>query len=159
MKKNIRPPQVFGKMVQERSYFIEKLYKSDRIEHINRIVGEAYYSNKHKLFFTIDIPSPSISILDENFNVIKSLSTEEEISKRDAMIVTIAWSEEEGKIACLFGNFSISIWSREDDYKYEVNVPLPIQYLNNPYVSIKYMKTLKKWIAFDDRPAIYILKN
>ena len=47
------------------------------------------------------------------------------MSKRDSIITTIAWSETEEKVACILGNYSISMWSKEDNFKYEVNVPLP----------------------------------
>ena len=51
------------------------------------------------------------------------------------------------------------MWSKEDNYKYEVNIPLPSQYLSNPFVIIKYMDSMKKWITLDNRPAIYVLNN
>lgn len=71
----------------------------------------------------------------------------------------IAWSDWEQKIACLLGNYSISMWSKDDNYKYEVNVPLPAQYLANPYVIIRYMDSMRKWITIDNRSAFYVLNN
>ena len=51
------------------------------------------------------------------------------------------------------------MWSKEDNFKYEVNVPLPAQYLRNPYTMIYYMESMKKWITIDNRPAIYVLNH
>ena len=51
------------------------------------------------------------------------------------------------------------MWSKEDNYKYEVNVPLPAQNLPNPFIIIKYMDSMRKWITLDNRPAIYVLDN
>lgn len=71
----------------------------------------------------------------------------------------IAWSEREEKIACILGNYSISMWSKEDGYKYEVNVGLPAQFLPHPFVMIKYMDSMRRWVAVDNRPAIHVLSN
>jgi hypothetical protein len=51
------------------------------------------------------------------------------------------------------------MWSKDDNYKYEVNVPLPAQYLANPYVIIRYMDSMRKWITIDNRSAFYVLNN
>lgn len=51
------------------------------------------------------------------------------------------------------------MWSKEDGYKYEVNVPLPHQYLGSPFVIIKYMDSLRKWITLDNRPYIHVLDH
>ena len=88
------------------------------------------------MYITNDEPSPEISILDDDFNLIRTLKTEQEISRRDSIIQALAWSEVEQKVACILGNYSISLWSKDDDFKYEVNVPLPADYLANPYVKI-----------------------
>ena len=41
VKNNIHAPTVFGKMIQERGYFLEKTHKSDKIHHLNRTVGQS----------------------------------------------------------------------------------------------------------------------
>lgn len=51
------------------------------------------------------------------------------------------------------------MWSKEDNYKYEVNIPLPGQYLGNPFIMIKYMDSMRKWITLDNRPVIYVLNH
>lgn len=91
--------------------------------------------------------------------MVHGLKTEQEMAKRDMIINYIAWSEREEKIACILGNYSISMWSKEDNYKYEVNVGLPHQYLQHPFVIIKYMDSMRCWITLDNRPAIHVLSN
>lgn len=93
--------------------------KSDKIQHISRDVGQSEYSLKNKQYFTIDKPSTQIKILNSNFNIMKNIKTElTEISKRDMIVICIGWSEREEKIAAVLGNYSISVWSKFDDYKY-----------------------------------------
>ena len=53
--------------------------------------------------------------------------------------MAIAWSEEEQSLAAILGNLSLSFWAMEDNFRFEVNVPLPINLYKNPYVSINYM--------------------
>ena len=86
-KKEIKAPEIFGQALQERVYFVEKPIKSDKIQHLNRDVGQAEYSNKFKFYVTMDRPSAEISVLDDDFNRITTLKTEQDMSKRD-MIVT-----------------------------------------------------------------------
>lgn len=81
------------------------------------------------------------------------------MTKRDMIVNYIAWSDREEKIACILGNYSISMWSKEDNYKYEVNIPLGGQYLSNPFIIIKYMDSMRKWITLDNRPVIYVLNH
>ena len=126
---------------------------------MSREVGQSEYSKKFKLYFSIDKPSTIISVYDDNFNNVLTLQTEQEMTKRDMVVNYIAWSDWEEKIACILGNYSISMWSKEDNYKYEVNVALPTQYLANPFIMIKYMNSMRKWITLDNRPAIYVLNN
>jgi hypothetical protein len=73
------------------------------------------------------------------------------------VIIWVAWSEREERIGCIFGNHSISMWSREDNYKYEINVPLGQQYAANPFIIIRYMDSMRKWIVVDNRPVIHVL--
>jgi hypothetical protein len=71
----------------------------------------------------------------------------------------IAWSEEEQRLAALLGNYSISLWAIEDNFRYEVNVPLPLALSNHPYTTLGYMESSRLWYALDHRPAIYILSQ
>lgn len=50
--------------------------------------------------------------MDDNFNTLQSLKTEQEMTKRDMVVIYIAWSDREEKIACILGNYSISMWSK-----------------------------------------------
>ena len=94
-KRDIVPPAVFGQAIQERVLFVDRPLKSDRIQHLNRDVGQSEYSKKFQFFFTIDRPSPLISVLDSNFNPVTTLKTEQDISKRDMIVNYIAWSDRE----------------------------------------------------------------
>lgn len=57
------------------------------------------------------------------------------------------------------GNYSISLWAKEDDFRYEVNIPLPVGRLSRPYIAIGYMESSKVWWGLDERPTIYILSQ
>lgn len=111
-RKVIAPPEIFGKVALDRTLLLEKPSKSDKIQHLHREVGQAQYSEKFKLFFFIDRPSPIINILDNDFNSGSTLKTEQDISKRDMIVNFITWSDTEEKIACILGNYSISMWSK-----------------------------------------------
>lgn len=63
------------------------------------------------MFLTMDIPSVEVRLLDEKFKLTKSIGTTLDISNRDAVITYMAWSETEQRLACILGNYSISIWS------------------------------------------------
>jgi hypothetical protein len=77
------------------------------------------------------------------------LRTELEISKRDAIVTWIAWSEYEQRLAALLGNYSISLWAKEDNFRYEVNIPLSLARLTRPYVALGYMESCRLWWALD----------
>lgn len=81
------------------------------------------------------------------------------MTKRDMVVTYIAWSEQEEKVACILGNYSISLWSREDNYKYEVNIPLGAPYLAHPFTMIKYMESMGRWVTLDNRPHIHVLSD
>lgn len=51
------------------------------------------------------------------------------------------------------------MWSKEDNFRYEVNVPLPLNRLNKPYVILGYMESCGIWWGIDDRPTVYILSG
>lgn len=93
-KRDIMPPEVYGQTLQERVYFIEQPIKSDRIQHMNRDVGQSVYSKKFRMYITMDCPSPIISILDDDFNFITSLKTEQDMSKRDMIVTYLTWSDK-----------------------------------------------------------------
>lgn len=55
----------------------------------------------------------------------------------------MAWSEVEGRLGVILGNCSLSFWSKEDGFRFEVNVPLPVNNLFNPFVVLGYMESMK----------------
>ena len=111
------------------------------------------------MFVTIDNPSSEIYLLDGHLDLKGTVKTELEVSKRDSIIQCIAWSETEQRLAALLGNYSLSLWAIEDNFRYEVNVPLPASLYASPYVRIGYMESSKIWYALDSRPSIYILSQ
>jgi len=50
------------------------------------------YSQNSGMYMSIDSPSTYIKVLDKNFNLIKNLKSELDISKKDAMINYVVWS-------------------------------------------------------------------
>lgn len=62
-------------------------------------------------------------------------------------------------MAALLGNYSISLWAKEDDYRYEVNIPLSLSRLARPYVMLGYMESCGLWWALDERPTVYLLSG
>jgi hypothetical protein len=87
----------------------------------------------------MDYPSTEIKLLDSQFEIIKILKSELDVSKSDSIVVCLAWSESEQRLAALLGNSSISFWAKVDNYKYEVNIPLPMSMKTNPYIHIGFM--------------------
>ncbi len=55
------------------------------------------------------------------------------------MVLYMAWSEQEARLAALLGNYSISMWAMEDNFRFELNVGLPTNLLLSPYAMIGYM--------------------
>ena len=139
LKKKIFAPEVIGKVLEERERLEERPFISDKFLHLNRRVAQSIYSPGNDWFITIDYPSTEIKVLNQKFEYLRSMQTELEISKRDAIVTWIAWSEHEQRLAVLLGNMSISLWAKEDDFRYEVNVPLSLTRLNHPYVVLGYM--------------------
>ncbi len=80
-------------MLQDRCFLTLRPLKSDRIQHLSRDVGQSEYSKKFRLYFSIDKPSTIISILDDDFNTVQTLKTEQEMTKRDMIVNYIAWSD------------------------------------------------------------------
>ena len=96
-------------------------------------------------------------LLDSHFDLVRTVRSELEFSKRDSIIQHIAWSEEEQKLAALLGNYSISFWAIEDNFRFEVNTPLPYHLYVSPYDKIGYMESSRLWYTLDNRPSIHIL--
>lgn len=76
-KAHITPPEIYGQMLQDRCFLTLRPLKSDRIQHLSRDVGQSEYSKKFRLYFSIDKPSTIISILDDDFNTVQTLKTEQ----------------------------------------------------------------------------------
>lgn len=55
------------------------------------------------------------------------------------------------------GNYSLSFWSKDDNYRFEVNVPLPTENLFNPFALIGYMESMREWYVIDNRPVVFLL--
>lgn len=70
---HIMPPEIYGQILDDRCFLSQRPIRSDRIQHLSREVGQAEYSQKFKLYFSIDKPSTIISILDDNFNQVHTL--------------------------------------------------------------------------------------
>lgn len=92
MKKKIFAPEVIGKVLEERERLEERPYLADKFLHLNRRVAQSIYSPGNDWFITIDYPSTEIKVLNQKFEYLRSMQTELEISKRDAIVTWIAWS-------------------------------------------------------------------
>lgn len=64
------------------------------------------------MFISLDYAATDIMLLDNQLELIKSIRTDQDLSKRDAVITYIAWSEHEEQIAALLGNYSLSLWAK-----------------------------------------------
>jgi hypothetical protein len=67
IKKKIFAPEVIGKVLEERERLEEHSYLFDKFVHLNRRVGQSFYSEKNNMFITIDHPSTEILLLDGQF--------------------------------------------------------------------------------------------
>lgn len=79
-------------MLHERKFLNKNPTKFDKFQHVNRCISMCVYSQNNDIYMSIDSPSIYIRVLDKNFNSIKNLKSELDISKKDAMINYVVWS-------------------------------------------------------------------
>jgi hypothetical protein len=71
----------------------------------------------------------------------------------------MAWSETEERLGVILGNYSLSFWSKEDNYRFEVNIPFNLNANRQPYVVLGYMESMNMWYAIDNKPVVYGLSS
>ena len=98
-KHKIKPPQVIGASKSQLRRLKPTLANSDKMHHLNRRIEKACYSKSRELFFVVDFPSRYVEVLDRQYNRKFRVTTTQEVSEKEALIVSLHWSEASGRVS------------------------------------------------------------
>ena len=148
------PPEIRGGRVEEVNKVFMGTTSLDKGKHDN-LINQSCFSPGNQKIYSLESMADWIGVYSQKTKLEQKIRPSAFKVKKDAAVLSIAFSEREERLGAILKDYSISFWDTCDGYSFEKSIPTS-RYCQELHSNIWYLEFFQLWVTADPTGTLYL---